>query len=194
MSAVDVIRMPHAAARWDLVDTYLARRRDVFIARKKWELSGHAHNEHEQYDCLPLSHYIIAHRDAEVLAGVRLLRCDRELANPDGSKPISYMIRDAYLGRIALPPALWGDGEPPTDPATWELTRFLNVSNDPQIAGHLLNIAAQYISANGGKRVLFLSHPALVRVARRHGFPSVAKGPIVGNESGSFLASQCDLV
>ena len=189
---ISVLKLPHAIKRWDLVYQYLALRKDVFVSKKRWSLSGHEQYEYEQYDGGTLPHYVICHKGNEVLAGMRLLRCDQELGH--GHDAISYMIRDAHLGRIDLPAGLWVNGEPPTDSATWEVTRFVSVTTDQSIAGAVLHAANSYMKLLGGKQVLFLSHPALVRLVRRHGFHAKVAGPVLGNGTGRFVVSHCSLI
>lgn len=189
---VSILRMPHAIAKWQLVYNYLELRNEVFVERKEWDLPTYDTLEFEQYDGGNKPHYVIAHKGSQVLAGVRLLRCDEEEhAHPHS---VSYMIRDAYLGRINLPRALWTNGEPPTDNTTWELTRFVSSVRDMDVTRAVLKAANEYMKRLGGAQVLFLSHPALLRVAQKHGFKPVPQGPILGNESGKFQVARCDLL
>lgn len=190
---VSILRLPHSVARWNLVEGYLRLRKEAFVKRLKWPLELIEEKyEAEDYDAAPLAHYVVAHSDEKVLGGARLLQCDQDFA--DGELKVSYMIRDAVLGRIDMPSNIWADGEPPTDSETWELTRLVSSDSDPATSKAILSVCNAYIKKLGAKRCLFLTSPAVLRIAKRYGYAPVPKGPIVDNGDGKFLAFECPVI
>lgn len=187
-----ILRLPHASQSWHLVSSYYRLRRDVFVDRLGWPLDVTGTGiETESYDAAPLAHYVLAHRDQEVVAGARLINCSSEFGS--GPSAVSYMIRDAFLGRINIPSEIWTDGPPPTDAATWELTRFVSVDKDPETAKQILYLCNDYLKRLGADRCLFLTNPVLLRIGRRYGFAPVAKGSVVSNDDGTFVAFECPI-
>lgn len=184
---VSILRLPEDAAHWNLVYTFLQLRRQVFIQRMKWQLMDSKGIEFEQYDIVGVATYVIAHRGDTVLGGARLVRCDNVIGR------YSYMIRDAYLGRISLPNEIC-DAPPPDDDKSWELTRLVSNSTDPAIARAVLDTSNDFILAQGGERCLFLGPPSFLRMARSYGYTPVRLGQITGDESGRFLAFHCDIL
>lgn len=188
MLKISVASISEVPARWDLVRAFLVLRRRVFIDQMDWSLQGHEDIEFEQYDTLGHATYVIAHEGDRVVAGARLLRCDVSIGS--GTVSYSYMIRDAVRGIIDLPQNLcWR--EPPTDPASWELTRLVSDSASPAAVRRVLDAANDYILQRGGKQCLFLGGPGFMRMARNYGYEPTALGPIVSNSSGRFLAFAC---
>ncbi len=188
---VSILRLPHSAARWDLVRKYQELRRQVFILEKNWDLQQAEDREFEQYDGLLTAHYVIAHKEGKVIAGARLLRCDNRVGSVRYG--YTYMIRDAWLGRIDLPREMcWK--EPQTGKESWELTRLVSIDPDPNTARAVLDAANAYLRKLGAKNCLILGHPALMRLAKRYGYAPVPLGPVVGNQDGRFLAFQVAVI
>lgn len=188
MLEISVASMSEASARWDLVRAFFVLRRRVFIDKMDWSLHCHDDIEFEQYDTLGHATYVIAHEGDRVVAGARLLRCDVNIGS--GAISYSYMIRDAVRGIIDLPQELCWE-EPPTDAASWELTRLVSDSASPAATRRVLETANDYIRARGGKQCLFLGGPGFLRMARSYGYAPRALGSVVSNASGRFLAFAC---
>lgn len=192
---LSILRLPHSASRWELVRKYYLLRADTFVGRLGWDLETiNDGSEAESYDAAPIAHYVIAHANDCVLGGARLVRCDTEFGRHPGEM-VSYMIRDAFLGRINMSRDVWADGEPPTDPSTWELTRLVSGDRDPTTTRAVLNVCNEYIKRLGATRCLFLTSPAVFRISRRYGFEPTPKGPtIVSDDGGKFRAFECPVV
>lgn len=188
---ISILRLPHSAARWDLVVDFLKLRKQVFINRKKWRLVEKDEIEYEQYDTATVATYVIAHRGQKVLGGARLLRCDTVIGS--ARHAYSYMIRDAYLGMIDLPSEICS-APPPTDDKSWELTRLVSIDEDPRTARLILDEANDFIKLEGGKQCLFLGPPGFLRMARSYGYAPERLGKICGDESGRFLAFSCAVI
>lgn len=185
---VSVLSLPQSSQRWNLVFDFLKLRKQVFIEKMKWQLMDSKGIEFEQYDIVGVASYTIAHVGNEVLAGARLVRCDMQIGSPPNQ--YSYMIRDAYLGKISLPKEIC-EKEPPSDSRSWELTRLVSNSSDPRVARAVLDVSNDYIRGHGGDQCLFLGPPGFLRMARSYGYNPVKLGKICGDESGRFLAFSC---
>lgn len=173
-----------------LIHQFFRLRRSVFVDRLSWPLSVHDDLEFEQYDIIPLAHYVLAVSDGQVVGGARLLRCDTTMGT--GAIRYSYMIRDAWRGVIDLPRELCTD-EPTISPKYWEFTRFAVSSRDPKIASGILRETLQFLQSKGACGCLFLGPPAFLRIARRHGFEPTVLGPLQMNDDGLFVAFKCEL-
>ena len=190
MIQLSILRLPHSILKWGLVGEYLKLRKRVFIDEMGWGLQTDLNElENEEYDASNYPHYVIAQRDNRVVAGARLLRCDTEFGRA-GEEQRTYMIRDATLGRINLPTNLTTD-PPPTDPSSWELTRLVSVDKNPATSQAIMRASYDYMQKQGAKQVLLLARPAIMRFVRQSGYDPKPIGPIVKNESGSFLAFKC---
>lgn len=184
---ISILRLPGDASQWELVMRFLELRRKIFIHKKKWRLFEEGAIEFEQYDTATVATYVIAHRQGEILAGLRLLRCDTQI----GPK-YSYMIRDAYLKRIGIPSEICFS-EPPSTPDSWEITRGISVDRSPVPMQKVLGAVHDYIKSEGAKVCLFLGPPAFVRMARRAGYTPRRVGNIAEDDSGRFLVLAFDI-
>lgn len=185
---IEFLKLPENSGQWYLVMDFLRLRTRVFVNQMNWDLLVDDEIEFEQYDTATVATYIIAHRDGLVIGGARLIRCDSTIGDPLSG--YSYMIRDAYLGRISLPQEIC-DADPPTDAETWELTRLISISNDRSTARLILDAANDYIRSHNGTKCLFLGPPAFMRMAKAYGYDPQPMGKVSGNESGRFLAFAC---
>ncbi|MCB1468311.1 MAG: hypothetical protein KDK08_14465 [Rhizobiaceae bacterium] len=189
-----VLRFPRDAARWHLVHDFLTLRKDVFVDRMHWRLHSHGATEFEQYDHFRTTYVIAtAAETGKVVGGARLLRTDHVNDTCSGRVHYSYMIRDAARGLLdGLPKSLL-DAEPPQDARSWELTRLVSVGG-ASVSKGILEAVNRFLTAEGARRCLFLGPPAFLRMAAQMGFEPRRLGPVVGNESGRFLAFSCDVI
>ena len=177
-------------ALWPLVNKCLAERRRVFIEQKGWELNTWDDIEYDQYDVFGAATYVIVHEGEKVIAGARLLRCDSRIGQ--GSHVYSYMIRDAYLGLIDLPKGLC-HCEPPTDGASWEMTRVFTLERSMAALKLLIGTVRDHLVTQGAERLLCLGPKSLVRLGSILGFDSKILGDHLGNADGQFLAFEARL-
>lgn len=182
---ISIISLPAGMARYNLVMDYMALRSEVFVGMKKWDLNNAKGIEWEQYDVHGASVYVLAHDGTTVHAGCRLMRADTKIGT--GKVQYSYMIRDAYLGLVSLPPEICSN-EPPNDPDHWELTRMVSRGANRDASLRCMYGAYAYLSALKAKGCLCLGSPAIMRLARVSGFQPVALGPVCGNNDGRFRA------
>lgn len=173
-----------------LINQFLSLRKSVFVDRLSWPLEVRDGLEFEQYDIVPLTHYVMAVEGDRVIGGGRLLRCDA--VNGTGSAKYSYMIRDAWEGIIDLPMGL-SVNEPTTSPKFWEFTRFVVAVRDRPVAQEILAATLSFLQSQGAEGCLFLGSPAFMRIAKRHGHLPKALGPIQSNSDGRFVAFMCDI-
>ncbi len=185
---VEVVEFWSANCRWDLVESYLRHRRNVFIGQKRWSLVSYGALEFDQYDVLPAAVYVVAHSGGKVIGGARLLRCDTRIGT--GPTVYSYMIRDAARGVISLPRDVCWD-EPPDDAESWELTRLLTVKPSMAVVKSILDAANVYLARHKAQRCLFLGPQGFMRMAQNFGYDPQPLGNIVRNDDGAFLAFAC---
>lgn len=185
---VEVVEFGSANCRWDLVESYLRRRRNVFIGQKRWPLVSCGAMEFDQYGVLPAAVYVVAHSRGQVISGARLLRCDAQIGT--GLTVYSYMIRDAVRGVIALPrDVCWGD--PPDDAESWELTRLLALRPSMHLVRAILDAGNAYLAGHKARQCLFLGPQGFLRMAKSFGYDPQPLGDVVSNSDGSFLAFAC---
>lgn len=175
---------------WPLVNQCLAERRRVFIEQKGWGLNTCEGIEYDQYDVFGAATYVIVHDAGKVIAGARLLRCDSRIGQ--GKHVYSYMIRDAYLGLIDLPKGLCHSA-PPTDSASWEMTRVFTLDRSMAALKLLIGAVRDHLVAQGAERLLCLGPKSLMRLGSILGFDSKILGDHLGNADGQFLAFEARL-
>ncbi len=180
---IDVSAIQFADAS-HLMPLFLRLRKRIFIDVMNWPLFADDQLEFEQYDTFD-STYLVAHRGDEVLAGARLVNT---LSPPviHGVEKYSYMIRDAYLGKLdGLPSGLCFE-EPPLSKDTWEFTRYVSIDKRAGLA--VMMALDDFLSDQNAKYCLFLGPDTFLRYARKLRYDPVPIGPVVGNQDGSFLA------
>lgn len=182
---VSILKSPQGGARWHLVIDYMMLRRDVFIEKLKWGLTSYQELEFEQYDTLGYSTYVVAHNGGTVLAGCRLIRCDSNVGGSENC--FTYMIKDAYDGRIDLPSKLCFNS-PPTDDRHWELTRMAAVRGNRRAVLAVMRTVQDYLVTQKAEACICLASPVVQRLANVSGFQTDPIGPVCGNEDGKFLA------
>ena len=187
---VSVLEIPRAVSKWHLVNDFLHFRKSVFIDKLDWQLNELDGVEYEQYDTFDAV-YVVAHRGDRVCGGARLRRTDR--AYGTGKLVYSYMIRDAHLGLLQGMPSELCFDLPPQSPKIWELTR-LATSGNFRVTEAVLKAANAFLRTRNADECYFLGSPAFMRMARRMGFRPEAKGAVVENQDGRFLAFSCPVL
>ncbi|MEO3415910.1 acyl-homoserine-lactone synthase [Roseovarius sp. CAU 1744] len=172
-----------------LIPEFHRLRKRVFVEDMGWQVPFDEDLEIEQYDCAETV-YLIAHdtKFGGVLGGARLLKTTHVSAD----ETTSYMIRDAYFGRLPGIPATICRETPPLDDDVWELTRIISFGQT-NLGPKILQAANDFLAREGARTCLFLGSPAFMRMARSMGFQARALGPIHSNEDGRYLAFSCDV-
>lgn len=184
---VRVIQYPDGMAYWDLVNSYLKLRKEVFIDRLDWPLFHAEDLEFEQYDSFDTT-YIVASQGSQVVGGARLRRTDQ--VSGGGQLRYSYMIRDACLGLLPGLPKNLCHAIPPMDKSVWELTRMV-VNGPRDITRMILQATNDFLCRKDASSVLFLGSPAFQRMARSWNWPAHPLGPVAGNADGRFQVIEC---
>lgn len=185
---IEILRLPQAAKKWYLVNAFMELRNRTFIGRKKWSLVVHKEIEFEQYDTATYPTYVVAHEAGKVIAGCRLIQCDQQMGNPDGGFGYTYMINDAFHGRIDLPKNICFE-EPPTTPDHWELTRLCAEKGHRKEVLAVMRATYDFLSHQGAVGCLCLASPAVRRIANISGYETTDIGPMVGaSDEERFLA------
>lgn len=188
---IDIVRFPENVEKWYLVNNFMRFRKEVFVEKMDWPLFTADDKEFEQYDGLSAV-YVIAHEDGVVCGGTRLIQTTKTIGFK-GAVGYSYMLRDAFLGRLEGLPSNICDEEPPTEDNIWELTRL--ASNPSSLVGKdVLNAANDFLLSVGATHCLVLARPPLLRMAKSMGFNPRKLGQIRGNESGKFVAFESTVI
>ncbi len=153
----------HGTAFWE----FLKLRKRFFVDTLGWDIPHNNDVEMDQYDT-PVAHYSIVLRDGQVVGGARVM----PTTSVWGSH--SYMLRDAWLGKLADIPPQVIDSEIRT-PAVWECTRLV-VSDELQTQAErseclalILDGVVQVARRNGADRLISLSPVTMTRVLRQIG-------------------------
>lgn len=177
----------------DVLDSFMKLRRHVFAEGKGWRVWLTCSSDLDQYDQLD-AYYVIAYdvNTGKALAGCRLLRTDRGGAAPDCAT-MTYMVRDAGRGVLPGLPGDLCEQEPPCDSEIWELTRFAS-NGEPGPGSLVLQEVRRFLIAQGASKFIFLSPPAVSRLAKREGFFNVRPlGPMRGGLGNWYRVFAADL-
>lgn len=151
-------------------------RYDVFIKKLGWGLESFGGSEIDIYD-KGQSQTLVVKDAGKVIGGCRVMPCCREW------RPgVSYMIRDAALGRLQGFPRgyLWGPssgllwGPPPVGSKTLELTRVVALGVDLRWFMEEVRAFARSI---GAKRCIYMARKEMIRLGRVIGLVCEPLGP-----------------
>jgi N-acyl-L-homoserine lactone synthetase len=171
---------------YNLVGDFHRMRKSVFVDTLDWSLNSHQEMEWDQYD-IPGAVYVTGTQGGQTMSGCRLLRTDTEFTW--GNETFSYMIRDAYLGRLpSIPQSCAFD--PPVSPKTWEMTRAIS-GRDPAAFKGLLDAACNYLKSLDAEDCIFISRPVCLRMGRIWGYDVEAAGPTIRIGNSKWLAVRC---
>ncbi|WP_171182010.1 acyl-homoserine-lactone synthase [Ruegeria sp. HKCCD8929] len=178
----------------NLVHGYYMLRHRVFAQGLGWDLITIKDVELDEYDREGAEYVIAVDGDTgEVVGGARLFPTDHEFYSSQLSlDPNTYMIADAAAGLLEGLPEEICTFELPRQADVWELTRVAAVN--PGVAAPMLEAANNHLALKGVCKCLAMGSPAIMRVARKLGYAPSSIGPIVRNESGNFLAFECEVV
>ncbi len=136
----------------------------------------------------------IDHESGRVVGGARLLPTTNNVYSCAVSiDPTTYMINDAYHGRLEGLPANICNTAPPVDEHIWELSRYVSVSGY-SVGALVWQAANNFLLSKGAKSCLCLGSPAFLRVARKLNAETRPLGKIIDNGEAKFLAFSVDLI
>lgn len=178
---VSIIKMPNGTSKWSLVDGF-------FKLHKRLH-GGSRLIPHPHYDALPIAHYVVAHRQGQVVAGARLLQCDTvSSVHLPGHSELSYMIRDASLGRIDLGMSPL-TGSAPTSADTWEISCL--AAADPEHAVKVIQTARGYLRILGAQKLLCLAAPGIMDLACKRGLKPEDEGSVCSASGQQLVVFSC---
>lgn len=166
----------HGTAFYD----FLALRKTVFVDELGWDIPHNAEVEMDQYDT-PLAHYSLVIRDGRVIGGARAMATTARWGEH------SYMLRDAYVGKLKyIPPHVMNVEI--ASPLVWECTRLV-MSSDlttaqerseclALITDGLVDMARE----GGAEELISLSPLHLMRVLRGLGYEARRIGEAYRND------------
>jgi len=179
---------------WKWLTKFLQLRSRVFVKNKKWDLFNDNAHELDEYD-KETSKYIVVYNEKheKVYAGARLSPTeDPSFVSTIPNDACTFMIQDACNGLLqGLPENLCFE-KPPTGPKIWELTRV--VATDRKSTQAMFECGTRYLFEKNVDTCLALGSPGVMRVARGYGCNPEPIGPLVGNDTGKFLAFTCDVL
>ena len=164
---------------------YLQIRKRLFVDRLGWDVPHDDDFEMDQYDN-PSAHYALALQGCCVVGGARVMPTTAAWG------PHSYMLRDAFLGRINIPPSVVPE-EIATE-SVWECTRLVlsdEISTQAERSfclSLILHAAVDLIRQRGGQELISLSPVHMARTLRQLGFPAERIGEPYSEEDGRKYA------
>jgi acyl homoserine lactone synthase len=143
-------------------------RHKVFVGKLGWQLQCKDELEYDEFD-RDDTVYVVAQDDNDDVVGTaRLLPTMRP-----------YLLAKVF-------PRLWGNGQLPSSPEIWELSRFAAIdfssasSNSIRAsssrAADLMRIAASVAKSRGAKELISISPVAIERLLRTNGFTAHRAG------------------
>lgn len=172
-----------------LLNGYMRLRKSVFIDGLKWpRLEDVNGAEVDEYDGSHTDYIIaVSRKTKEVIGGVRINPTTLDFqACPLSNIKISYMIRDACLGRIGgIHPTILKE-PPPQSERIVEATRLI-AGNHKQLK-ELLLATDGFLRGRNIEQCLFLTHPMFSSFGKRLGFDPVPLGPVHGEGKARMQA------
>ena len=148
---------------------YLRLRKWYFVDVLGWDIPHNDDVEMDQYDN-PCAHYVLVLRGSTVVGGARMMPTTASWGQH------SYMLRDALLGRIDIPPQVVS--EEIVSREVWECTRLV-VSDDLDTQAERVDCLSlilwgcdELLQENGGREVISLSPVPMLRTLRQLGYPA----------------------
>lgn len=146
---------------------YLRLRKRYFVDVLGWDIPHDADVEMDQYDN-PCAHYALVLRDSTVVGGARMMPTTASWGR------YSYMLRDALLGVIDIPPHVVS--EEIVSREVWECTRLVlsadlgTQAERVECLSLILCGCGDILRENGGSEVVSLSPVPLLRTLRQLGY------------------------
>ncbi len=159
---------------------FLELRKKVFVDELKWDVPHNDVVEMDQYDT-PVAHYSLVMRDGVVIGGARAM------ATTAAWGTHTYMLRDAYLGKLPhIPPPIMSVDI--ATPKVWECTRLV-ISGDIQTHAErteclelIVDGLVDLVRLHGAEELICLSSLHLMRALRQIGYDVSRLGETYRNE------------
>ena len=172
-----------------ILHDFFKLRNETFIEKLDWsDLVSAGGAEVDEYDTDTAEYLLLLSKsDRSILAGMRVGQTNDEYyASALSDNPTSYMIRDAFLGRLGTIPAGICFSAPPTNAKTVELTRL--ISTKAEHLRTLITESSRYLAYIGVAQCLILASPTFLRLGKMLGFEPKAIGPIQGVGKQRYVA------
>lgn len=153
-------------------------RKAVFIDKAGWNIPVHNGLEFDQYDTA-YSHYVVVIDENNECVG-----CARMMPTNVSIGLHSYMIKDAYEGKLEGIPTDILDTAPPCEIDAWEATRYaispgVCSRESRDIMQHILIAMKEFAQQKSITKFIGLMPTALYRMFERAGYKIDIIGPIV---------------
>ena len=171
----------HGTAFYD----FLALRKQVFVDDLGWDIPHDENVEMDQYDT-PIAQYSLVLKDGKVVG------CARGMATTAMWGEHTYMLRDAYSGKLPHIPAHVMSVEIAT-PNVWECTRLVmsdSLTTQAERSECLTLIVdglVEITRKRGGTELICLSSMALMRALRQLGYDVTKLGDTYRNDEDGRL-------
>jgi N-acyl-L-homoserine lactone synthetase len=164
---------------------YLRLRKQFFVDVLGWDIPHDDDVEMDQYDN-PCARYALVLRDSTVIGGARLMPTTSAWGEH------SYMLRDALIGAINIPPHVVTEEIVSKD--VWECTRLV-VSDDLETQAQRAECLAlilwgcgDLLREHGGREVISLSPVLMLRTLRQLGYATSRVGEPYRDRDGRRYA------
>ena len=149
---------------------YLRLRKWYFVDVLGWDIPHDDDVEMDQYDN-PCAHYVLVLRGSTVVGGARMMPTTASWGQH------SYMLRDALLGRIDIPPQVVSGGDRLARRLGMHPIRRLRRPRHPGRTRGVpvadpVGMRRSCSSENGGSEVISLSPVPMLRTLRQLGYPA----------------------
>ena len=164
---------------------FLALRKQVFVDDLGWDIPHDENVEMDQYDT-PIAQYSLVLKDGKVVG------CARGMATTAMWGEHTYMLRDAYSGKLPHIPAHVMSVEIAT-PNVWECTRLVmsdSLTTQAERSECLTLIVdglVEITRKRGGTELICLSSMALMRALRQLGYEVTKLGDTYRNDEDGRL-------
>jgi acyl homoserine lactone synthase len=164
---------------------YLRLRKGFFVDDLRWDIPHNHDVEMDQYDN-PCAHYCLVLRNGEVVGGTRAM----STASTWGQH--TYMLRDALRGQLGSIPAEVMPYDIASD-EVWEGSRLVisdrlrRPAERSECLALIFSGLADIAARHGGREVIGLTRPPLVRALRQLGFAASRLGqPYVSDDGRQY--------
>ena len=164
------------AYRSPLMRQFFQLRKRVFIQGMGWDLPTTDLGEVDQYD-RKNAHYVISEKNGDIVGGMRLIPTTNAFFDAEGRRS-TYMIKDAYDGRLPNMPRDLIASTPPVDKSIWEVTRVIT-AKEPHNLKSLIGAACRFLVTKNAKHILYHTRPSASRLGKIWGYEVAAMGPSV---------------
>lgn len=164
------------AYRSPLMHQFFQLRQKVFVDGMGWDLPTNDLGEVDQYD-RKNAYYVVSEKNGCFVGGMRLIPTTNAFFDAQGKRH-TYMIKDAYDGRLENMPDDLINCEPPVDKSIWEVTRVIT-AKEPLNLKLLIGAACRFLMSKDATHILYHTRPSASRLGKIWGYDVASMGPAV---------------